>query len=239
MTFNLDSLINDKIKSKWLDIIKKESNQEYFKKILEKINKNISLQIFPKPKNVFKAFTYFEPHETKLVLLGQDPYIGYEIHNEKKISQAMGLSFSVPKKFKKVPPSLKNIYKEIKSNYPDFKIPNHGNLKKWAKNERILLLNASLTVIEGKSGSHLKFWEKFTDKIISYLSENNNNVIFMLLGNYAKQKISLIDQNKHCIITAVHPSPLSASRGFFGSKVFLKANEFLRKNNIEEINWSI
>jgi len=238
MDYTINNLLNFPIKKGWYDYITSELNKKYLKQILNKIRNEDKLMIFPFPKDVFKAFQYFEPHETKLVLLGQDPYISYELLNNSTIlPQAMGLSFSVPTKIKKVPPSLKNIFKEIKNSYPDFEIPNHGNIIKWAKEEKILLLNSALTVLEGKSGSHLKLWEKFTDDIIKYLSDNYNNIIFLLLGNFSKKKSSLIDDNKHHIITAVHPSPLSAYKGFFNSNIFNKIDNKLLEINKSKISW--
>jgi len=233
MDYNLNNLLKNDIKEGWLKFIIKESQEEYFKKILKKINKDADkykdeLFIFPFPNNVFRAFKYFEPQETKLVLLGQDPYIRYELIDDQFVlPQAMGLSFSVPKKMRLVPPSLQNIFKELKIEYPDFVIPNHGDISRWARKEKILLLNSALTVVEGNSGSHLKIWEKFTDKVIQFISNNYNNVVFLLLGNYSIKKSNLIDSNKHHIVTAVHPSPLSASRGFFNSNVFKKVNQKL------------
>lgn len=235
MDYSLENLLKTTVKEGWLKFIVKESNQEYFKKIIEKINKDSikyenQFYIFPFPSNVFRAFRYFEPSETKLVLLGQDPYIRYELIDEEYVlPQAMGLSFSVPKKMRKIPPSLKNIFKELKNNYPDFEIPNHGDISRWARKEKILLLNSALTVIEGNSGSHLKIWQEFTDKVIKFISDNCNNVIFLLLGNFSIKKSNLIDSKKHHIVTAVHPSPLSATRGFFNSNVFKKVNDKLEK----------
>jgi uracil-DNA glycosylase len=238
MKYDYNNIVTSKIKNGWLKIIKSERND--LNKIIEEVNNsNNKHQIYPIPKKVFKAFNYFEPHETKLVLLGQDPYIRYEMIDNKKVPQAMGLSFSIPKKMKKIPPSLVNIYKEIHNSYNDFNIPNHGCLIKWVKTEKVLLLNSALTVIEGNSGSHLKYWEVFTDKIIKYISDTSKNIIFLLLGNFAKQKSYLIDSNKHKIITSVHPSPLSAYRGFFGSNIFKQANDYLKNNKIKEINWNI
>ena len=245
MNYEINNLLNTKIKKGWKDLIIQEKDEEYFKKIINKINKDSQKLkethfIFPFPKNVFRAFKYFEPNETKVVLLGQDPYIRYELLDDKYVlPQAMGLSFSVPKKIKKIPPSLINIFKEIKNSYTDFEIPNHGNIVKWAKNEKILLLNSALTVVEGVSGSHLKIWEKFTDKIIEYISENCNNVIFLLFGNYAINKSKLIDTKKHKIISATHPSPLSAYRGFFNSNVFYSVNQELTLLKKEKINWQL
>lgn len=241
MDYSLENLLKTTIKNGWLNLIDKESNQEYFQKILTKINKDSEkykdqLYIFPFPTNVFRAFRYFEPQETKLVLLGQDPYIRYElIDDEYVLPQAMGLSFSVPKKMRLVPPSLQNIFKELKIEYPDFEIPNHGDISRWARKEKILLLNSALTVVEGHSGSHLKIWERFTDKVIQFISDNCDNVVFLLLGNYSIKKSNLIDSNKHHIIKAVHPSPLSASRGFFNSNVFKQVNEKLEN----KINYNL
>lgn len=241
MDYNLNNLLKNDIKEGWLKFIIKESQEEYFKKILKKINKDADkykdeLFIFPFPNNVFRAFKYFEPQETKLVLLGQDPYIRYELIDDQFIlPQAVGLSFSVPKKMRLVPPSLQNIFKELKIEYPDFEIPNHGDISRWARKEKILLLNSALTVLEGNSGSHLKIWEKFTDKVIQFISDICDNVVFLLLGNYSIKKSNLIDSKKHHIVTAVHPSPLSASRGFFNSNVFKKVNEKL--NN--KINFNL
>jgi uracil-DNA glycosylase len=169
--------------------------------------------------------------------MGQDPYIGYEIINNIKIPQACGLSFSVPKSHKKIPPSLQNIFKEIKNCYPDYEIPKHGSLKRWVKKEKILLLNAALTVIEGKSNSHAELWTSFTDKLIKYISEKNNKTIFLLMGNFAIKKEYLIDTKKHKVFRTVHPSPLSANRGFFGCNIFKIINEYLIENNQEPINW--
>ena len=196
-------------------------------------------KIFPKPELVFNAFKHFELKDLKVVLLGQDPYIRYEEKDGKVIPQAMGLAFSVPKEIKKIPPSLKNIFKELKNNFKEFKIPNNGDLTRWVKEENILLLNSALTVIEGKSSSHQKLWESLTDSIIKYISDNTENIIFILLGNFAKNKSKLIDLEKHYVIKGVHPSPLSASRGFFGSNIFKRTNKFLKDEEIKEINWKL
>lgn len=191
--------------------------------------------VYPKKKNIFKIFKYLEPSEIKVVLLGQDPYIGSEIHSDKDIPQAMGLSFSVPSTHK-IPPSLKNIFKEINNSYPEIYFKN-GNLKRWVKREKIFLLNSALTVIPKKSNSHQKLWKDFTDNVIKYLSDTQENIIFLLMGNNAISKKQLIDVKKHIVFTTVHPSPLSASRGFFGCDVFKKINEKLVSLGREEINW--
>ena len=171
------------------------------------------------------------------MLLGQDPYINSEIIDKKKIPQACGLSFSVPKTHKKIPPSLQNIFKEIKNCYPGYIIPKDGSLIRWVKEENILLLNSALTVIEGKSNSHSLLWSDFTNKLIKFVSDKNEKTIFLLMGSFAINKSSLIDITKHKIFTCKHPSPLSAYKGFFGSNIFKKINDYLIENNIEIINW--
>lgn len=235
MEYNKKNLLKG-VKKSWKKFLKDQLNDENLKKINEDRKK---FRIFPEPKLVFNTLKHFELNELKIVLLGQDPYIRYEIHNDKLISQAMGLAFSVSKEIKKIPPSLKNIFKELKNSIKDFKIPDNGDLTRWVKDEKILLLNSGLTVIEGKSNSHQKLWESLTDSIIKYISDNTTNTIFILLGNFAKNKSKLIDLNKHYIIKGVHPSPLSASRGFFGSNIFNKANEILKEEGEEEINWKL
>jgi len=162
--------------------------------------------------------------------LGQDPY-----HNK---GQAEGLSFSVPKGVA-IPPSLRNIFKELTRDDVDFSTPVHGNLTSWAS-QGVLLLNSVLTVEKNKPGSHAKIgWENFTDKIIQILSKNKNNLVFILWGNYANKKSNLIDSGKHLILSAPHPSPFSAYKGFFGSRHFSKTNNYLKSTNQEAINWII
>jgi uracil-DNA glycosylase len=178
--------------------------------------------IYPPKEKIWNAFSYFNPEETKVILLGLDPYI--------REDQAMGLSFSVPDG-EDLPPSLKNIYKEIESDIGCKMNFKNGNLIDWAK-QNILLLNSALTVIQGKTGSHTKIWSQFTDSLIKNLSNDFPHIIFILLGNVARSKASLIE-NKNNIIEAVHPSPLSANRGFFGSKIFSKCNKLL----VKPINW--
>ena len=165
----------------------------------------------------------------KVVILGQDPYHNY--------NQANGLSFSV-KNGVTIPPSLKNIFKELQSDL-GYKIPTSGNLELWAK-QGVLLLNATLTVRAHKPGSHQKIgWETFTDKIISLISEKYEHIVFILWGNFAHQKVKLIDEKKHFIIKSVHPSPFSARNGFFGSKPFSKCNEYLTSVKKENIDWNL
>lgn len=223
----------------WEKIFRSKEGTETINFLRVKLEKHgNNFYFLPKAESILNAFKYFDLNETKLVLLGQDPYINTEIVSGEEISQAMGLSFSVPDNIK-VPPSLRNIFKEIKNCYPNFNIPNHGNLTRWVEEEKILLLNSALSVKKGISNSHQKKWEKLTDKIIEHISDQCIGVIFLLLGNNAKNKSKLIDEEKHYIINGVHPSPLSANRGFFGSKIFLNINNLLIKNNKKEINWKI
>lgn len=220
----------DKIHPEWTEFI--DENKELINNILEKVYQNND-EIYPNKKDIFRCLFYFGPSEIKLVLLGQDPYIGYEMINNKKVPQACGLSFSVPTKHKKIPPSLQNIFKEIQNSYPEYKIPTNGSIKRWTKEEKILLLNASLTVIAGKSNSQYQLWQVLTDNLIKYISEKNNKTIFLLMGAFAQKKQYLIDTNKHKIFTCVHPSPLSAHKGFFGCEIFKKINNYLADDIIK------
>lgn len=205
-------------------------NSEGFKKFIEVIKKEYSTKtIFPPKNYIFNALKLTPYANTKVVIVGQDPY-----HGE---GEAHGLSFSVQEGIK-IPPSLQNIYKEL---YDDLNIPiaKTGDLTKWAK-EGVLLLNAVLTVEKDKPASHRKLgWERLTDYIIKVLNQKEEPVVFILWGNFAKEKASLITNPKHLVITSPHPSPFSARYGFFGSKPFSKTNEFLRKNNLKEIDWDI
>ncbi len=181
--------------------------------------------VYPTINNIFKVFE-MDVKDINVVLLGQDPYI-----NE---NEAMGLSFSVPKE-KKIPPSLLNIFKELKIEFPDRKYTFlHGDLSRWFYEEKIFLLNSSLTVIKGKSGSHLKLWEEFTNDVIKYIDKYNKKCVYVLLGNYAKNKEKFIT-NKKNIIKGVHPSPLSAHNGFFNSDIFKNIEKILCK----DINWNL
>jgi uracil-DNA glycosylase len=183
---------------------------------------------FPKKEYVFEAFNQCNLADVKVVLLGQDPY-----HD---IGQAHGLSFSVMDRVKH-PPSLKNIFKELETDV-DFIVPDSGNLSHWAK-QGVLLLNATLTVEAHKAGSHQKKgWEKFTDAVIEIISEDCEDVVFLLWGGYAQKKGKKINASKHCILRSGHPSPLSANRGYwFGNKHFSKTNTFLKSKNKTEISW--
>lgn len=223
--------INSNIEKSWKKVLNNEFNKEYFKNlkdflILEKSNNEI---IYPESDLIFNAFNKTSFNNVKLVILGQDPYHG--------TGQAHGLCFSVPNGVK-IPPSLRNIYKELKTDM-DIEIPINGNLEKWTE-QGILLINATLTVRDSQAGSHQKKgWEIFTDSVIKTISDNKENVVFILWGNYAQGKIPLIDETKHCIIKSVHPSPLSASRGFFDSKPFSKSNNYLKSKGLAKINWNL
>ncbi len=214
----------------WDIVLKDEFKKEYFVNLIDFIKHEYKTKtIYPKQTEVFNAFRYTDFDNVKVVILGQDPYHGPD--------QAEGLSFSVSNKVLK-PPSLQNIFKELES---DLKIPfpESNSLKKWA-NQGVLLLNAVLTVEEHKPTSHKdKGWEIFTDHVIKIINEKTTPVVFILWGAYARKKKELITNPIHLIIESAHPSPFSAYNGFFGSKPFSKANNFLKKNNIKEIDWSV
>jgi len=216
----------------WKDIFSDAEIQDELKKIDIFYQSEIDAgeNIYPPYELIFNAFHQCPPESVKILILGMDPYINP--------GEAMGMSFSVPKGVK-VPPSLKNIFTELSNDIPGFTIPNHGDLTSWAK-QGILLLNSSLTVRGKKSGSHLKVWKKLTDRIIHLISEvSEHPTIFMLWGLEAKKKQNLIDIDRHIILTANHPSPLSANKGgFFGTKHFSQANEELIKMGLEPINWN-
>ncbi|MDD2277429.1 MAG: uracil-DNA glycosylase [Bacteroidales bacterium] len=222
--------LNPAIEQSWKEVLKDEFNKEYFSKLKEFLVEEKKQSIVYPPGNlIFNAFNHTPFNQVKIVMLGQDPYHGP--------NQAHGLCFSVPKGVA-VPPSLVNIFKEINSDL-GLPIPLHGNLEKWAK-QGVLLLNATLTVRAHQAGSHQKRgWEQFTDAAIVKLSEQRQNIIFMLWGAYAQAKANLIDNQKHHILMAPHPSPLSAHRGFFGCKHFSKANKTLNDNAMGGIEWSI
>ena len=218
------------IEEKWYEVLKNEFEQVYFteiKKIL--IEEKRHHIVFPPSPLIFNAFNLTPFENVKVVILGQDPY-----HND---GQAHGLAFSVPNGIQK-PPSLQNIFKELNQDL-NIPIPMNGNLEKWAK-EGVLLLNASLTVRAHEAASHAKIgWQRFTDAAIKALSDKKENLVFILWGNYAIAKENLIDHNKHLILKTVHPSPLSASRGFFGCHHFSKTNEYLTNHNIKPIDWRL
>ena len=218
------------IGNKWDLLLKEEYTKEYFKNLMEFIKEEYKTKtIYPKQNEVFNAFRYTDFDNVKVVILGQDPYHGP--------NQAEGLSFSVSNEVLK-PPSLKNIFKELESDL-GIPFPESNSLKPWAK-EGVLLLNAVLTVQEHTPTSHKdKGWEVFTDNVIKVLNTKQEPVVFILWGSYARNKKSLITNPIHYVIESPHPSPFSAYNGFFGSNPFSKTNEFLKKNNLKEINWRI
>lgn len=218
------------IGNKWDKILDDVYHQEYFINIVKYINKAYKERpIFPPKNYILRALSLTDYDDVKVVILGQDPYHG--------IGEANGLAFSVNNGIK-LPPSLNNIYKELHSDL-GLDIPNTGDLTCWAK-EGVLLLNSVLTVEKDKPASHKNLgWEKFTDAIISKVNEKDTPVVFILWGNFAKSKKSLITNSKHLVIESSHPSPFSCNYGFFGSRPFSRTNEFLKKNNIKEINFIV
>jgi len=219
-----------KIESSWKVLLAEEFKKEYFVKLTKFVKTEyLTKQVFPEPKYLFRAFDLCPVDRVKVVILGQDPYHRVNDYN------ANGLAFSVNKS-DKIPPSLANIYKELKSDLQKDP-PINGDLSSWAS-QGVLLLNATLTVLANQAGSHQKKgWEKFTDAVIKKLDETKINLVFILWGNYAKKKSVLIDKNKHLILESAHPSPFSANNGFFGSKPFSKCNNYLKKHNLKIINW--
>ena len=213
----------------WRDVLRNEISQPYFADLSEFVlRERKASTVFPSEREVFTALQLTSPHEVRVVIVGQDPYHG--------AGQAHGLSFSV-QHGTPIPPSLRNIYSELHSDL-DIPLPSHGNLEAWAK-QGVLLLNSTLTVREGEAGSHAGYgWETFTDAIISYLGSRQQHIVFMLWGAHAGKKASLVNP-QHTVITSVHPSPLSAHRGFFGSRPFSQANRSLAEHAQPEINWSI
>ena len=218
------------IDNSWNNVINSEINKPYFGEIEAALTKSIDegKKVFPPESLIFNAFNLTALDELKVVIIGQDPY-----HNP---GQAMGLSFSVPQGVR-VPPSLKNIYKEINEDL-GCPIPDHGDLSSWAS-QGVLLLNAILTVEEKSPASHSKIgWQTFTDAIITFISDVKEGVIFMLWGKYAQGKASLVNDKKHYILNAAHPSPL-ARGAFFGCKHFSKCNNLLDKQGKQSINWTL
>ncbi len=212
------------------DLLEEEKQKDYYNELISFIDKEYNTKtIFPPREKIFEAFRLTPFEKTKVVIIGQDPY-----HGE---GEAHGLAFSVNNGIK-IPPSLKNIYKEINTEY-GYEIPNTGYLIKWAK-QGVLMLNTVLTVEKDKPASHkAKGWEVFTDRVIEELNNSEQPLVFMLWGNYAKLKAQLINNPKHLILESAHPSPFSARNGFFGNNHFKLANDFLEKNGIEQIDWKI
>lgn len=218
------------ITNDWLKVVEEETKKEYYKKLYVFLKKEYSeVPVYPLSNDIFNAFHFTPLSKVRVVILGQDPY-----HER---GQAEGLSFSVPKGVK-IPPSLMNIYKELKTDL-GLTIPNNGHLKKWA-DQGVLLLNTVLTVRGGIAFSHRgKGWEEFTDAVIKAINEEDRPIVYLLWGQAAKDKVAMLTNTRHLILTAPHPSPLSASRGFFGCKHFSKVNAFFRENGEEEIDWQI
>lgn len=214
----------------WDEVLKGEFEKEYYLKLRTFLKNEYSTKtVYPSMYDIFNALKWTPYAQTKVVILGQDPYHG--------VNQAHGLAFSV-KKGVAIPPSLVNIYKELNRSLGCY-IPNNGYLEKWAR-QGVLLLNASLTVVKDRANSHSAIgWEIFTDDVIRCLNDRDDPVIFLLWGSFAAKKAYFIDQKKHYVLTTSHPSPLSVHRGFLGCNHFKKANEILVQNGKEPIDWQI
>ena len=214
----------------WDKVLNEEYQKEYFKDLKKFVESEYKTKtIYPLKENIFNAFKLTKYQDVKVVILGQDPY------HEK--GEAQGLAFSVPDNIKR-PPSLKNIFKELENDLK-IQIPEHNSLIEWAK-QGILMMNTVLTVEEHKANSHKnKGWEIFTDEVIKKINDKDTPVVFILWGNNARTKKNLITNKIHHIIESAHPSPLSAYHGFFGSKPFSKTNDYLKKDGLKEINWTI
>lgn len=212
----------------WKSFFQEEEKKDYYQNLMSQVNKAYeTTTVFPPKEKIFNAFNLTPLENTKVVLLGQDPYHG--------AGQAQGLAFSTPEDIKN-PPSMRNMLKEINDDIGS-SVCEHGDLTSWAK-DGVLLINAILTVEEAKAKSHHKMgWEIFTDNLIKFISANCDDVVFILWGSSAIKKEKIIDKDKHHILSGVHPSPLSAYRGFFGCKHFSKTNEILKSLGKEEINW--
>ncbi|MBA4058450.1 MAG: uracil-DNA glycosylase [Marivirga sp.] len=217
-----------KIAPSWKNRLSDEFNKPYFLQLIEFVKQEYQTQtVYPPGKEIFHAFDGCDFNDTNVVIIGQDPYHGP--------GQANGLCFSVRDGIR-IPPSLVNIFKEIKQDLGK-PIPTSGDLERWAK-QGVLLLNATLTVRASSPGSHQnKGWEAFTDAAIKKLSEEKQNVVYLLWGAYAQKKGEIIDRNKNLVLMSAHPSPFSADRGFFGCKHFSKTNEYLKSKGLKEIDW--
>ncbi|ELO1813903.1 uracil-DNA glycosylase [Vibrio fluvialis] len=214
----------------WHDVIGAEKQQDYFQQTLAFVEqqRQAGKVIFPPAKDVFNAFRFTEFNQVKVVILGQDPYHGP--------NQAHGLCFSVQPGIK-TPPSLVNMYKELAQDIPGFQVPNHGYLKSWAE-QGVLLLNTVLTVEQGQAHSHANTgWETFTDRVIDALNQNGQGIVFLLWGSHAQKKGRMIDRQRHHVLMAPHPSPLSAHRGFLGCRHFSQTNQLLEQQGKVPINW--
>lgn len=220
--------MNVKIENSWNEVLKDEFSKPYFLDVIAFVkSEHQNHAIYPSGKDIFAAFDATPFSKTKVIILGQDPY-----HGE---NQAHGLSFSV-KEGVKCPPSLKNIFKELKTDV-GLETPTSGNLERWSA-QGVLLMNATLTVRANNPGSHQnKGWETFTDAVIEKLSNNKSNLVFILWGAYAQKKGKIIDKTKHLVLESPHPSPFSADKGFYGSRPFSKTNDYLKSNNHDIIVW--
>lgn len=215
----------------WSDLLAEEKQKDYFQQTIQYVAEKRAqgIEVFPPEKSIFSAFSETPFESVKVVILGQDPYHGP--------NQAHGLCFSVLPGVNP-PPSLANIYKELKSDIQGFTIPNHGYLQSWAK-QGVLLLNTVLTVEQGQAHSHKHLgWERFTDKVIEQLNHFGNGIVFLLWGAHAQKKGAQIDHQRHHILKAPHPSPLSAHRGFLGCRHFSKTNQLLQQRNSQPIEWN-
>ena len=217
-----------KIEESWKRLLAGEFEKPYFEELTRFVREEFAQhKVYPPGKLIFNAFNQCPFDQVKVVILGQEPYHGP--------GQAHGLCFSVPEGVA-FPPSLQNIFAEIKSDL-GIPVPRHGNLERWAR-QGVFLLNATLTVRATQAGSHQnKGWETFTDRVIHLLAEKKDNLVFMLWGSYAQQKGKFIEPSRHLLLTSVHPSPLSAYRGFFGNRHFSKANQYLSEHGKETIHW--
>ena len=230
--------MNINIESSWNQLLKNEFEQPYFKKLIEFLSKEYTSDhsIFPLESQIFRAFEACPIDKVKVVILGQDPYHSFEIIENEVIPHAHGLCFSIPRNTTKIPPSLKNINKELESDL-GITLPVDGDLNRWA-DQGVLMLNSVLTVREGQADSHAgKGWELFTDAVIQKLSETRKDVVYLLWGSKAQRKAENVDKTQNCILLSPHPSPLSAYRGFFGCKHFSKSNVYLKSKGQTPINW--
>jgi len=217
-----------KIHNSWRKILKEEFEKSYFTDLINFVKSEyIKGAVYPPGSKIFNAFDKCHYDKVKVVILGQDPYHGPD--------QANGLCFSVTDKVR-IPPSLRNIYKELHSDIGK-EIPTNGDLSHWAE-QGVLMINATLTVKKGQAGSHQnKGWEEFTDAVVKILSDQKENLVFLLWGRYAQQKGQMIDTSKHLVLKSAHPSPFSADRGFFGNKHFSKTNQYLTSHGQKAIKW--
>lgn len=216
----------------WCRVLQKEMTAPYFREIIQQLAQEVKkgAQIYPPDDFIFQAFHITPFDQVKVVILGQDPYHG--------AGQAHGLCFSVPKGVK-VPPSLRNIYRELQNCYPNYQVPMHGCLLEWAQ-QGVFLLNSILTVRAKEAAAHTKIgWEQFTDAVIHKLSKERENLVFVLWGAFAKSKVHLIDEKKHLILTAGHPSFAASHKQFFGNRHFLQCNAYLTEHGKGEIDWQV